>query len=413
MRPVQKFLFVAILLVPSMAALAGDKDGLTALAAGVDHIFAAYDSIHTPGCAVGVIHDGRWLVHKGYGMANLDHDIPITPQTRFRMASISKQFTAASILILVEQGKLSLDTDIRTILTELPDYGTTVKIRHLLTHSSGLPQYGPDLGMSLQEVPDYIRELGIKPASGTGEDAAAPDYVDFNFVSVSDLYHRVTQVSKLKFKPGTRFQYNNIGYFLLSQVVQRVSGESLRQFAAANIFGPLGMHDSFYNDQSRQVVHNRADGYVVLPNGEILRYNTDLNIVGDGGVFTNLDDFYKWDQNFYHNRLGDGSDFIVRQMQTPNTQLQYDKGDEKDGPGSYAYGFGLDVIHRDGLLEIHHSGSYVGFNTDYSRYPALKFSVIELCNGAQIDPAHLGRQVADLYLPVLRAGHSRSPQGRH
>ncbi len=400
---------LCLALIMAATAAYGSSAVRAAPQAEVDTIFAPYNTDHTAGCAVGVIHDGKWLVHKGYGMANLDNKVPITPETRFRMGSISKQFTAASTLLLVQQGKLSLDTDIRTILTELPDYGETVTIRDLLMHSSGLPEYGPDLHMTLQEEPDYFKKMGVKPASGKGDDAANPDYTDFNFISISDFYHRITQVKHLKFKPGTRFKYNNIGYFLLSQIVKRVSGMSLHDFAAKNIFQPLGMNDSFYNDRSRQVVLNRADGYVTLPNGLILRFDTALNIVGDGGVFTNLDDFYKWDQNFYHDRLGDGSGWITREMQTPNTQLTYSKDDTPEGGGTYAYGFGLDVIHKHGLLEIHHAGEYVGFNTDYSRYPKQKFSVILFCNGAQIDPEHLGNEVAALYLPALRADNKANP----
>ena len=366
--------------------------------ARVDALFADVDTTHTPGCAVGVRHDGHWLLRKGYGMANLDHAIPIGPDTRFRIASISKQFTAAAVLLLVEQGRLTLDQDIRSILTDLPDYGDVVRVRHLLTHSSGLPDYGPEVGTGPESWPDYYNAF---PEFFREDDSREQD----QFFSISRFYAGIRSVGTLKFRPGTHFRYNNAGYFLLSQIVERVTGKTLREFADENIFQPLGMHDTFFNDRAREVVPRRADGYLTLPDGRIIRFNTALNMVGDGGVFTTLDDFARWDDNFYHNRLGPAWDHIIAQMTTPNTQLIYDDPEDRDYRGNY--GFGLNITERNGRLKVHHGGHFVGFKGDQVRYPALKFSTFIFCNTPQIEPWERSDAIADIYLPAIEQQSTR------
>ncbi len=364
-------------------------------AARVDALFSGLVGEHSPGCAVGVIENGQFVFQKGYGLANLAHDIPITATTKFRLASTSKQFTAAAIAILVRQGRVSLDDDIRKYLPELPDYGEKVTVANLVHHTSGLPDEYKDLGFRLEEWPDYYREYG--------------DFFTRNewfgreeFLSNSTYLKRITSISKLKFKPGSRYEYNNPGYFLLGQIVERVSGMTLRRFADASIFGPLGMNDSFFNDRGVEVVPNGADGYLTLPDGRVLVYNTDLNMVGEDGVYTTLEDFLRWDSNFYANVLNDSDPGLIELMTTPDTFVRRDGPADRLVHGS-RYAFGLQ-IRDDGPRTVHfHSGWYVGFRSHARRYPQMRFSVVLLCNTPQLEPWELAGRITGIFKPELGA----------
>ena len=179
-----------------------------------------------------------------------------------------------------------------------------------------------------------------------------------------------------------------------------MSGQTLREFARDNIFAPLGMNDTFFNDRVMEIVPGVADAYLPLPDGSILRYNTDLNAVGDGSVFSTIDDFYLWDQNFYDNILGSGSEFIIEQMTTPDAEAYYEPGDPGDDWNGGRYGFGLRMVRSMGYPLQSHGGSWVGYQTQGLRYPEQKLSVYVFCNSALIDPWKLSKQVAAIYLPV-------------
>ena len=254
----------------------------------VDAIFAAYDNTRSPGCAVGVIRDGEFILRRGYGMANLEHGIPLSSESVFRIGSTSKQFTAAAILLLVEEGRVSLDGDVREYIPELHDFGTPVTIRHLLHHTSGYR--------------DYLTLMGLAGYRGD-------DYYDDD-----DLLRMISRQRELNFEPGSEYLYSNTGYWLLSQVVERASGESLREYAAGKIFGPLGMDNTHFHDDHRIVVPNRASGYVSAGQDGYRIFMTTLPMVGDGGVFTTVDDLLAWDRNFYDPSIG--SPGFVESMQT-------------------------------------------------------------------------------------------------
>jgi len=336
---------------------------------GVDALFAA-KSIDdtTPGCAVGVIESGQWVLRKSFGMANLEHDIPITNTSIFRTGSLSKQFTAAAIALLAEEGRLDLDADIHDYLPDLANYGHKVTTRQMIHHVSGIPDYEEGLP-------------ALKTADGKDLRLDNRDYL-----TIAEFYERAKTIP-LFAPPETEFAYSNTAYFLLSQIVQAVSGQSLRAYGDANIFTKLGMDDSFFNDEVNDVVKNRVDGYTRNEDGSYSIYMTNLSWVGDGGVYTNLDDWFKWDQNFYHNILGNTGTNFVSQM-------------EQSYSVSGEYAWGQNVGSYRGLKQISHTGSWVGFTTYYVRFPERQTSVVAFCNSNVIRAA-VGKEIRDLVLDQI------------
>ena len=332
------------------------------LSARVDSLFAEWDRPGSPGCALGIVQDGRLAYARGYGYANLDHDIPITPKTVFYIASVSKQFTAASIALLAQQGKLSLDDDVRAYIPELPDYGATITIRHLIHHTSGLRDYLTLMllaGMRLEDV-------------HTDEE-------------VLDL---VTRQTALNFAPGERHLYSNTGYLLMAEIVRRVSGKSLREFADEHIFRPLGMASTHFHDDRTMVVRNRAMAYVRNEDGSFrLDVWSNFDKVGSGGLLASVEDLALWDLDAEHQRVGGTA---LRQQMLERGVLN--NGDTLD------YAFGLVIGAYRGLRTVSHSGGSMGFRAHHLRFPDERFSVICLCNLGSIDPGRLALRVADLYL---------------
>lgn len=357
----------AVLIVCSAGVFA-DETSLDQekLAREVGALFAAKSVDNsTPGCAVGVIESGHWALRKSYGMANLEHDIPITGQSIFRTGSLGKQFTAAAIALLAEEGKLDLDADIHAYLPDLTDYGHKVTVRQMIHHVSGIPDYEEGLP-------------ALKTADGEDLELENRDYL-----SISEFYEKVKTIP-LFAPPETEFAYSNTAYFLLSQIVEAVSGQTLREYAQANIFAKLGMNDTFFNDEVNDVVKDRVDGYHRNEDGSYSIFMTNLSWVGDGGVYTNLDDWLKWDQNFYHNILGNTGDDFVRLMEQPYSVS-----------GEYAWG--QNVSEYRGLKQVAHTGSWVGFTTVYMRFPERQTSMVIFCN-SNVVTAGIGEKVRDLVL---------------
>jgi CubicO group peptidase (beta-lactamase class C family) len=344
---------LVLLLILSLSAAADDKTDK------VDRLFETWDSTISPGASLAIIHNGEIIYERGYGMANLEQNVPITPETVFRIGSTSKQFTAACIAILSLQGKLSLDDDIRKYIPELPTYDKSITIRHLIHHTSGIRDY-----------------LELAYLSGESED---------DFYTPEDSLAMLARQKGLNFVPGDEHLYSNSGYFLLGVIVSRVSGKSLNAFAQENIFKPLGMKSTCFHDDYTMIVKKRADGHTRSETGfKIL--NTTLNHVGDGGVFTTVEDLFLWDQAFYNNKLGKELMDLMHQTRKLNNG-------EKLG-----YAFGLNVSQYRGLKLTAHGGSFVGFRADMIRFPEEKFSVVCLANLDSINPSKLCRQVADIYL---------------
>lgn len=327
----------------------------------VDRLFAPWNKPDSPGCAVAVIHNGRILYTRGYGMANLEHQIPITPETVFYVGSVSKQFVAFCIALLSRDGLLSLDDDIRLHLPEMPEYGAPVTLRHCLHHTGGLR--------------DYLTLLGI---------AGIP----FGYFHQEEAFNLIKRQQDLNFLPGTEHLYSNSGYLLLAEVIERVSGQSLRRFAHERIFKPLGMDSSHFHDDYTRLIPNRAAGYLAKKQGGGYKnFISTFDCVGSGGLFTTVNDIYLWDQNFETGKLG-GRD-LIELIQVP--------GRLADGKTTH-YAFGLKLGNTEGLNHIGHSGSMGGYRSAYLRFPEHRFSVICFANLSDIDPFRLCEDVAAIYL---------------
>ena len=329
----------------------------------VDRIFTTWDRPDSPGCALAVIRDGEIVYKRGYGMANLEHNVPIGPQTIFDIGSTSKQFTALCILLLARRGKLSLDDPIQRFLPEMPEYEQPITISHLIHHTSGLR--------------DYLTLMAL---------ANMPFENDYQEPEVVAL---IARQQALNFAPGAEFLYSNSGYFLLSEIVERVSGQNLRDFAQENVFGPLGMVHTHFHNNFKEIVPHRASGYAPRKEGG---YQIDMGIfdvLGDGAVYTSVEDLYLWDQNYYDNRLDGGGQELIRQMEELGV---LNSGEKLD------YAFGLTLTDYRGLHSVHHGGSWYGYRAEMLRFPEQRFSVICLSNLGSMDPSSLCLQVADVYL---------------
>jgi CubicO group peptidase (beta-lactamase class C family) len=329
----------------------------------VDALFAEWDKPDSPGCALGVIRDGRFIHKCGYGMANLEYGIPITADSVFRIGSTSKQFTAMCLALLEEEGKLSLDDPLRKFLPEMPGYADNITIRHLLHHTSGIRDY-----LTLWEI------------AGERDD---------DFFVDGEVVDLLARQKELNFAPGEEHLYSNSGYFLLSQIVSRAAGMTLRAYAENNIFKPLGMKNTHFHDDHTMIVRNRATGYAPKDGGGFQISMTTLDMVGDGGVFTTVDDLFLWDQNFYHNRLGRGGQALIDKVLTPGV---LNSGRKLD----YALGLGIGTYR--GLRTVSHGGAFVGYRADIIRFPEQRFTVICLANLATFNPTGMCRKVADLFL---------------
>ena len=341
----------------------------------VDSIFATFAKRDSPGCAVSVVDSGRTVFAKGYGMASLEHDVPITPSSAFYAASMSKQFTAFAVAMLAQQGKLSLDDDIRKWIPEVPNFGKTITVRNLIHHTSGLR--------------DYFELLDM-----TGWPSDGP-LTEARFLDL------VSRQKALNFDPGARHLYSNTGYVLLSILVKRVSGQSLREYADQAIFGPLGMTNSHFHDSHTTLVKNRALAY--SPTGNTWEMDVPgFDVVGDGGLFTTVDDMAKWARNFDDHTVG-GDELAARVL----TRGRLTSGD------SIPYAFGLSHGVYRGQPIIEHGGAYGGYRTQLLRFPAQHFAVVTLCNASTANVGQLSQSVADVYLgdrlaPVTAASASAS-----
>ena len=325
----------------------------------VDALFAQWDKPDSPGCALAVIKDGEIIYKRGYGMTDLNRKIPISPATVFNIASTSKQFTAACVALLAQQGKLSLDDDIRKYLPELPDFGSPITIRHLIHHTSGLRDI-----LALWELMD-------RPEKD---------------LSLDVILKFIARQKELNFKPNDQYLYSNTGYYLMTLIIKRVSGLSLSEYAEQNIFLPLGMSHTLFREDLADVPKNSSYGYQVNSNKFHL-YKDPPVLAGAGGVWTTIEDLLLWDRNLYSGKVG-GAGFLEQML----TRGVLNSGEKID------YAFGLEVSDYRGLRRVEHGGGGYGFRSDYLRFPDQNFSVMCLCNVNNVVPWNLTLKVADLYL---------------
>ena len=356
---------IAALLTLIASSAAFGQPAVTASA--VDAIFSKWTSA-TPGCAVGVSVGGKPELMKAYGMADLEHDVPNTPDTVFESGSVAKQFTAMAIMLLVEDGRLSLDDLVRKHIPEVPDYGVPLTIRHMLTHTSGLRDWGSIAGIA--GAPRTSRE--------------------YTHAHVLDI---VSRQKSLNFSPGTQWSYSNTGFNLAAIIVDRVSGMPFAEFSRRRIFEPLGMTATKWRDNHQQIVKGRAIAYATAPGG----YHIEMpfeNVHGNGGLLTTISDLLKWNENFVEPVVGTAK--TISQMASVG---KYSDGRPLD------YGLGLYVRPLDGVANVYHSGSTAGYRAHLNRFPQQQLSVAVLCNSSDGNATNAANDVSRLYLG--KPAHSR------
>jgi CubicO group peptidase (beta-lactamase class C family) len=359
-----KYILAGLLLVGLRFLLSGTASAQLApeTAARVDSVFSDLNRTDRPGCALGVIHGEQLAYAKGYGIANLDYQRPITPNTVFYLASVSKQFTAAAVILAERQGDLSLNDPVRRWLPKLPEYeGRTITLRHLVHHTSGLRDYG------------RLSELA-------GWKAGAP-------YETEDYLNLIYRQENLNFPPGTEYQYSNTNYLLLAEVVEAATGSTLQAFADENLFDPLGMRSTHFHDDRTHVIRNRAVGYAPAEQGVRMVHPWNQEEVGAGGLYASIEDLAQWDHNFDTQAVG-GTDF-AEQM---TTRGRLANGDTLD------YAFGLYVDTYRGEPTVGHGGGFTGFRTQYLRFPDADHTIIVLCNSTSADASTYAYSVADVVL---------------
>lgn len=325
----------------------------------IDSVFAAFDGTSRPGCSLGVSRNGTPVYLRGYGMADLQHGVPIGPTSIFHVASVSKQFAAAAVALLAQDGKLSLDDPVRKYVPELPDYGTPVTIRHLVNHTSGIRDHWELLGLAGWRYPDDV----------------------FTQADVLDI---VSRQKALNFKPGDEYLYSNSGYALLAFIVERVSGKTLRAFSDERIFQPLGMTRTHVHDDHTMIVPGRTSAY--QRDGDGWRMSVpQFDTHGATSLFTTPGDLLKWQQNFVTGTVGGTA--LMREAET-SALLNDGK------PANYGYGISVDRYR--GTEAFGHGGADAGYRADVVRFPAYDLAVAVACNFAEAVPGRYARAVGDV-----------------
>ena len=351
----------AVLLLTPFNTMRAQSVDLTAIS---DRVFAAWNNTHGPGCAVGIARGGRTLLTRGYGMADLASERPITPNTILESGSVAKQFTATAVLLLMQDGKLSLEDDARKYLPELPLYGRTITVRNLLTHTSGLREWS-----NLVLWQGWPRGTRLH--------------------TQSDVFELITHQKALNYPVGDFYSYTNSGFLLLRSIVERVSGMSLARFTAERIFTPLGMTHTSWRDDFTKLVHGLAQAYGQRADGWHIDMPFD-NIIGAGGLLTTVGDWLLWNEALTKKTLGAAvGDSITRQMKlTSGQEIQY--------------ALGLTVTRYRGTREIGHSGSTAGYSTFLARYPDQdNLSIAVMCNAAGAGATAYTHALVDAMVPGL------------
>ena len=362
------FLPLFLLILATLTAQAQDNtvkpngsSGHGPLESKVDKLFAQWDKPDSPGAALIVVKDGSVIYKRGYGSANLEYNVPISPSTIFHVASVSKQFTAFAITMLASQGKLSLDDDIRKHLAEVPDFGKKITVRHLIHHTSGIRDQWELLAMAGWRLDDVITK--------------------------DHILKMVRHEKELNFDPGQEYLYSNMGYTLLAVIVERVTGQSFRQWTHENIFKPLGMTHTHFHDDHQMIVRNRAYSYAPEREGGYRLAALNYANVGATSLFTTVEDLANWMQNFEDMKLGGRA--VIEQM--------YQQGILNNGQ-KIDYAFALSIGKYRGLRTAGHSGGDAGYRSHVVWFPEQRFAVAVLSNLATFNPVRLSQQVADIYL---------------
>ena len=352
--------FILLLITIAMTLSAQAASNRTdAMIPRIDALFQDFNRAGSPGASVLVIQGGKVVLAKGYGLASIEERIPCGTNTNFRLASVTKQFTAMAVMILAERGKLSFEERLTDFFPEFPAYGRQITLRHLLTHTSGLIDY-EDVIPKGTEIPVLDR----------------------------DVLRLLMLQDKTYFAPGTKYRYSNSAYSLLALIVEARSGNTFARFLRGNIFRPLKMSNTLAYEQGLSVVPNRAYGYSSEGSG-FKRTDQSLtsSVLGDGGIYSSVADLYQWDQALYTDKL------VSRKM----LKRAFTPGPATEHPDT-GYGFGWFVGQYRGLKEIWHSGNSLGFTTRIARFPEKKFTVIILTNRNEARIAEFPHRIADGYL---------------
>ncbi|HSL72226.1 MAG TPA: serine hydrolase domain-containing protein, partial [Longimicrobiales bacterium] len=331
-------------------------------AAGLDQIFARWNSGTSAGCAVAIARPGQPVLARAYGLADLEHEVKNRPETVFEAGSVSKQFTAAAVILLAQDGKLSLSDDVRKYVPELPDYKTTITLRHLLNHTSGLRDWGVVAGIA-----GWPR----------GRRAHTHEHV-------VDILSRQRA---LNFPPGTEYSYSNSGYNLLAVIVERVSGMPFAEFTRKRLFEPLGMAHTQWRDDFTRIVKDRAMGYSSGRGGG--PWTNDMpfeNVHGNGGLLTTVGDLLIWNESLNTAKLGSA---FIEEMHRQGVL---------NNKRTISYASGLMVGQYNGTRAVTHTGSTAGYRAFLARYPEKGLSTAILCNAGNANPGALGNLVAAIFL---------------
>jgi CubicO group peptidase (beta-lactamase class C family) len=350
-------LALALWLAPPALAQGGDA----ASSRTVDELFSRFTRDSSPGLAVAFVKDGRTVFTRGYGLADLEHRIPITPSTVFDVASVSKQFTGLAIAMLVEQGRVKLDDDVRRYIPEFPDVGHTITINHLLHHTSGLRDWPGTLAVAGWRFDDVI--------------------------SFDQIHRMAMHQHSLNFVPGAEYTYSNTGYNMLAEVVQRVSGQSFREWTQERLFAPLGMTRSAFRDDHMMVIRDRAFGYSPAPRGQWAATTNNLTALGSSSLMSSAADLARWVINFDSARVGGTSAMAMTRT----------RGVLNDGR-TIPYAFGISHGEYRGQPTVSHSGSWASFATFVVHFPSQHAGVVILANSPIVNPGRAAYQVADAFL---------------
>ena len=344
----------------------------------VDSIFGLFGET-TPGAAVAVVLDGEIVLRAGYGTADLEHGVPIGPETVFDIASVSKQFTGMAIATLVEEGRIDLDREVRSYLEELPDFGSSLTVRHLVHHTSGIRDWPATLALAGWRMDDVI--------------------------SFDQILRMAWNQRELNFPPGEEYSYSNTGYNLLAETVSRVTGTSFREWTAERIFSPLGMTSTHFQDDHREIVPNKAQGYTLVRGGWVTAPN-GLTALGSSSLHSSVDDLARWLIDFDTHEVAGPS--VAKRMRTRGV---LNSGD------TIAYAFGIGRGEYRGQQTWSHSGSWAGYRTFLLHFPELNAGVVVLSNSGVYNPSAASYLVADAFFgeemdePAQRGSASGNPQG--
>lgn len=336
-----------------------------ALQEKIDALFASFNQPGSPGCAIGVMKDGDLVYKQGYGLANLEHNVTISPSTTFYVASMAKQFTGMAIAMLADRTLLDLDVDIRTYLPYVPDFGHTITTKHLLYHTSGLRSDIFLLILSGWRIEDVITQY---------------DIIEF-----------VKNQRELDFAPGEEFSYCGTGYILLAEIVAAVSGQPFPEFCSERIFQPLGMANTRFEPDPIALVPGRSNAYFADSEGEFKNAVLTISILGGTGVHTTIEDLALWDENFCTAQVGGPA--VLEMMQTPGTL--------KSGE-QLSYAFGLEVEKHRGRNVVSHAGDSAGIHCYMMRFPDEHLSVAVLGNSSTVRASALAENVADIMLGIAQ-----------